>query len=521
MIGKNHGSHPGAEEPGDGGRRGRGGRRAISSPDDPSRGPHRRRSRGEAVTSAADTAAPLVSVLNRELRTSLVGAGIAADYAAELLGSLGAAVERSGDGAAVDPAIEWARSGAMALTGTAEGPPLLAPGPLAACARGAADAFALLAGGNRIADLDGPALLGERAAIFGLSRRGAISPGGSCRLLRAADRWLALNLARPDDVALLPAWLGGGEPLDRWRFAADGVAGGNADALVDRARLLGLPAAVAAPPAAVAPPWCRLAAAGMGRATPRPRPLVVDLSALWAGPLCTQLLGLAGARVVKVESTRRPDGARAGPQPFWQLMNAGKASVALDFRTDAGRERLLRLVERADIVVESARPRALEQLGIDAGAQVAGRRGLTWVSITGYGRREPGAGWVAFGDDAAVAAGLAAATGGEDAPLFCGDAIADPLAGLHAAVAAWASWRSGGGHLLDLALCDVTAHALAFAPQTPTARVLPAGGGGGWEVVAADERVEVAAPRARAATGSARSLGADTTAVLRELGIPC
>jgi crotonobetainyl-CoA:carnitine CoA-transferase CaiB-like acyl-CoA transferase len=204
-------------------------------------------------------------------------------------------------------------------------------------------------------------------------------------------------------------------------------------------------------------------------------------------------------------------------------MNAGKASVALDFGTEAGRLALLRLVDRADIVVESARPRALEQLGIDARARVASRRGLTWVSITGYGRREPGAHWVAFGDDAAVAAGLAAATGGAEAPLFCGDAIADPLTGLHAALAAWASWKSGGGHVLDLALRDVTAHALAFAPQqAQAAQVRPAGGGGDrWEVVAGDQRTGVAAPRARSGALAARPLGADTGAILRELGVAC
>jgi len=471
------------------------------------------------VTGAEHSSARPLGFLRNEFRTAIAGGGIAGEYAAALLGSLGAEFESSGDGPGVDPAIEWARSGAMALTGRPDGPPVLAPGPLAACARGAAETFSLLAGGDRFVHLDGPALLGERAALLGLSRRGAISPGGSCRLLRAADCWLAVNLARPDDLALLPAWLGEGDPGEPWHFAAERVAGRNAHEIVDRARLLGLPAAVAAPPGPVAPPWCRLAAVGPRAATPGDPPLVVDLSSLWAGPLCSQLLGLAGARVVKVESTRRPDGARAGPPDFWRLMNAGKASVALDFGTEAGRSQLLRLVERADIVVESARPRALAQLGIDAVAQVGGRRGCTWVSITGYGRNEPGAGWVAFGDDAAVAAGLAAATGQEGAPIFCGDAIADPLTGLHAAVAAWASWKSGGGHLLDLSLHDVTAHALAFAPTKQAAQVRRISHD--WEVAVAEERTDVAAPRARAAAGVARPLGADTAAVLRELSIPC
>ncbi len=72
--------------------------------------------------------------------------GLGADYAAALLESLGARVARSPGGREPHPAIEWARSGAMALTGPADGPPRLAPGPLATCARGAAEAIRLLAG---------------------------------------------------------------------------------------------------------------------------------------------------------------------------------------------------------------------------------------------------------------------------------------------------------------------------------------------------------------------------------------
>jgi crotonobetainyl-CoA:carnitine CoA-transferase CaiB-like acyl-CoA transferase len=450
----------------------------------------------------------------------VAGLGVSSDYVAALLESLGGRVARSPGDHDPHPAIEWARSGSMALTGPAEGPPLVAPGPLATCARGALDALRLLAGEDWSSNVDGPALLGERAAIFGLTRRGTTSPGGSCRLLRAADRWIAVNLARPDDLTLLPAWLGEGKLVDPWGFVSDRVALRPADEIIARAHLLGLPAAVAVDPPAVAPPWCRVAARGTSAPrNQRHTPLVVDLSSLWAGPLCTHLLGLAGARVVKLESTRRPDGARFGPPAFFDLLNAGKASVALDFGSATGRSQLSRLVESADIVVESSRPRALAQLGIDAESLIENVPGLTWVSITGYGRRDPGAGWVAFGDDAGVAAGLAVATGSEQGPLFCGDAIADPLTAIHASVSALASWSSGGGKLLDLALCDVVSHALAFGPEPSEALVRPIGSD--WEVVADHQRAAVAPPRARAARGRARPLGADTHAVLEELGVPC
>jgi hypothetical protein len=451
----------------------------------------------------------------------MTGSGVGSDYTASLLEWLGGSVVRSQGGGEPHPAVDWAGSGAMALTGHSDGPPMLAPGPLATCARAAADAIRLVAGERWRSDLDGSALLGERAAIFGLSRRGAISPGGSCRILRAADAWIAVNLARSDDVRSIPAWLGEGDVGEPWKYVADRLALRPAAEVVERARLLGLAAAVALDPPAVAPAWCRVAA--RGEPVPRARsdvPLVVDLSSLWAGPLCAQLLGLAGARVVKLESTRRTDGARSGPPAFFALLNAGKASVALDFGDDSGRRTLRRLLERADIIVESSRPRALAQLGVDAESLVKTIPGLTWVSITGYGRREPGASWVAFGDDAGAAAGLAAATGGgEGPPLFCGDAIADPLTGLHAALAALACWSGGGGYLLDLALSDVVAHILAFGPLPPPASVRRAGPG--WEVVADQQRAAVSSPRARPVRTPARPLGADTERVVEELVLSC
>jgi crotonobetainyl-CoA:carnitine CoA-transferase CaiB-like acyl-CoA transferase len=248
----------------------------------------------------------------------------------------------------------------------------------------------------------------------------------------------------------------------------------------------------------------------------RRRPLVVDLSSLWAGPLCSHLLGLAGARVVKVESRHRPDGARRGDARFFDLLNADKASVALDLRAQHGRSRLCALLERADVVIESARPRALSQLGVDAETFVAAEPGRTWLSITGYGRGDPEPGRVAFGDDAAVAAGLVQTTRhGDGSPLFCGDAIADPLAGLHAALAAQASRVAGGGHLLDVSLRDVAAHAAAFGGDADAAVVRRDGGDFTVSVPAGSARV--LPPRARPATRTARTFGADTEAVCREL----
>jgi hypothetical protein len=397
-------------------------------------------------------------------------------------------------------------------------PPRHAPGAQAPRARVRLAALRRLATGALPADLDGPLLLGERAALLGLWRRGTVAPGGACRLLEAADGWIALTLARPDDAALLPAWLGVAAADDPWPAVASALRERAAEEAVACARLLGLAAAVADPLPEATPPPHRVAARGPRRArAAHAAPRVLDLTSLWAGPLCTHLLALAGARVVKLESTARPDGARSGSGPFFDLLNAGKASVALDFAAPDGRDALRRLVAASDIVVESARPRALRQLGIDAESLVAEQPGLVWVGISAYGRREPGAAWIGYGDDAAVAAGLARATGEPGgAPLFCGDAIADPLTGIHAAVCALESFRAGEAVLLDVSLREVAAAAATSGDDPREARVRRRGDG--FEVEVGDLRHPVCAPRARRPARRARPLGADTAAVFADLG---
>ncbi len=389
----------------------------------------------------------------------------------------------------------WAQSGAMWLSGHRDGPPRHCPAPLAACAQGAWLALAALC--PRLdPTFDAFHLLGERAAIAGLSRQGRLSPGGACRLLDTADGVLALNLARDDDFDLLPAWLQR-PTVDMAQLPAL-VAKQPTAVLVERARLLGLAAAAVSAPRPRRG-WFEMTRHGKRLDTPTRAPLVVDLGALWAAPLCGQLLRQCGARVIKVESLHRPDGARRGPAPFFDLMNGGKQSLALDLRQPEGVEQLRRLLTRADIVIESARPRGLEQMGIFAADILAAHPGKVWLGITGYGRQAPNRDWIAYGDDAGVAAGLSWLMGGERGdPVFCGDAIADPLAGLHGAVLAWAFWLAGGGVLLDLSLAGVVAHCVQAGPAPE----------GAYPAVP---------PRARTPCHQAAALGVDTERVLAEL----
>jgi len=429
---------------------------------------------------------------------------------------------RRGDASASpSPALDWARSGAMPLTGGEHQPPRFAAGPLAMAARGAGRALAALAPGTPLARLDAPALLGERAAIFGLRRRGTCSAGGSARLLPTRDGWIAVDLPREADWSLVPAWLELGPRVFAardWPRIARSLVDRRREELVARGRLMGLAVAPASRAIASDSSWMQSTPTSTSPKTARSasaarRIRLLDLSHLWAGPLATSLLALAGIDVLKVESPTRPDGARRGPRAFFDLLQRGKRGGALDLQRAEDRACFEVLLEQADVVVESARPRALEQLGYDAADWLAARPARIWASITGYGRRGAERDWIAFGDDAAVAAGLAwpaADVNGEpETPCFCGDAMADPLTGLHAAVGILAHLRAGRGGLLDFSLVGVSAHAgSAPVPADSDARVLPVRRGGptGWSVIDEQRSVPIARPRARAPVDRAPAL---------------
>jgi len=391
---------------------------------------------------------------------------------------------------------DWADSGVVTLTGHPDAVPVLPPGDAATRMRMITDELAAATPVR----VDGAQVLAERAAIRGSRRAGRVSVGGSCRLLPTADGWAAVSCARPDDVALLGALIGSAVDDDPWDAVAEWLAQHPGAHLDERAGLLGLPAhSVATASAAAEPPATGLrSAAGM---------LVVDFSALWAGPLCAHLLGLAGARVVKVEVPGRPDGARRGDTTFYDLLHGGHESVVLDPSTSAGRGALARLVAAADVVIEGSRPRALRGFGLDAQAEAD--RGCTWISITAAGRDSDRLG---FGDDIAAANGLV----GLDAdglPVFCGDAIADPLTGVVAARLALADLP---GALWDVSMAGVVASTLQ-APGDASAQVVQTGAG---LVIEHEGGVEpVAAPTPRRPVASAHAMGADTEATLRDLGI--
>lgn len=316
---------------------------------------------------------------------------------------------------------------------------------------------------ERIAALDGATILGERGSNsdFVIRGRQSAGPGGS-RLHPTRDGgWFCLTILSPGERPMLPA-LFMDEDLDYESDAAIAAAVLRHDCadLVERGRLLGLPVASAdeVPPG---PPVQVLATGPRRERPPGHRPLVIDMSSIWAGPLAGHLLWLAGAEVIKVESLSRPELLRRDDPVTFELINQGKPNLALDFADAAQKAVLADLVRQADFVIESSRVRALKQLGIDAEALVREVPGLVWLSVTGHGATGEAAQWAGIGHDCGVAAGLARAmadAGGEIG--YVGDAMPDPLTGITAALEGWRAYESGEARRIGFAMSAIAAGAL-------------------------------------------------------------
>lgn len=309
--------------------------------------------------------------------------------------------------------------------------------------------------------LDGAEVLGRRTRLATAESTPAL--GTDARLLRAADGWWALNLARPSDVELVPALVE--DPVDdAWADVERWSALLPAEAAVGRATMLGLPASRLGETPVPAAPW-RTSSGPATTSSSSPAPLrVVNLGSLWAAPLAAHLLGRLGAEVVHVESRTRPDASRWGSPAFYAELRAGAEVRSVDLTTEAGRAALHALVSSADVVIEASRPRALEGLGVGPGDVMSDGRARTWLQITGHGPEQPHR--VGFGDDAAVAGGLAI-VGRDEAPDFYGDAVADPLTGLVGSLAVAAHHHPDRQTLVQTSLAWAAATARAAGDVMP------------------------------------------------------
>ncbi|MEM7323734.1 MAG: CoA transferase [Actinomycetota bacterium] len=141
--------------------------------------------------------------------------------------------------------------------------------------------------------------------------------------------------------------------------------------------------------------------------------VIVDLTTHWAGPLATKLLADAGATVIKLDPTRRPDGFRDRPAVYRHL-NGSKEIVDLDLTSAAGRTRFEDLVRSADLLIESFSRRVMGNLGYRPERLRQLRPGLATVSIKAFPAAGPEATWSAYGPGVHAASGLAAMSPAEE-----------------------------------------------------------------------------------------------------------
>jgi crotonobetainyl-CoA:carnitine CoA-transferase CaiB-like acyl-CoA transferase len=203
---------------------------------------------------------------------------------------------------------------------------------------------------------------------------------------------------------------------------------------------------------------------------------IVDLGTFWAGPYCTTYLGALGAEVIKIESTRRPDGFRfSGATPamgddwydrggIFAGTNLNKREVTLELSTEQGRALLLRLVEDADVVLENFSARVVEQFGIGYEQLCDVNPDLIMVRMPGFGLEGPWRDYVGWAMVIEQATGMASVTGPRELPMHPGG-LADPVIGMHAAVAIQAAIehrdRTGEGQLIEIAQLETGANLTA------------------------------------------------------------
>ena len=190
---------------------------------------------------------------------------------------------------------------------------------------------------------------------------------------------------------------------------------------------------------------------------------VLDLSRLMAGNMLTLQLADFGANVIKVESPQGDtlrDWKNEGKSIWWKVYARNKQSICLDLKLHADRDKLLKLVPEADVLVESFKPGGLEAFGLGPEVLHAINPKLVLIRISGWGQTGPYASRPGFGTLVEAFSGFAEKNGFPDKPPALPNlGLADMIAGLSGAFATLAAVRevevNGGlGQVVDLSLLD-------------------------------------------------------------------
>jgi crotonobetainyl-CoA:carnitine CoA-transferase CaiB-like acyl-CoA transferase len=200
---------------------------------------------------------------------------------------------------------------------------------------------------------------------------------------------------------------------------------------------------------------------------------VLDLTQALAGPYCTMLLADLGADVIKVEGSRGEMTRFSGPFTdddterafggYYASLNRNKRSLMLDLKSPGGKEAIMRLAEKSDVLVENFAAGVMERLGLSYETLAERNPRLVYAAIRGFGDprtgKSPYAHWPAYDIVAQAMGGLVGVTGTpESGGLRCGPSVGDIMPGTLAAVGILAAVlharETGEGQFLDVAMYD-------------------------------------------------------------------
>jgi formyl-CoA transferase len=197
---------------------------------------------------------------------------------------------------------------------------------------------------------------------------------------------------------------------------------------------------------------------------------VLDLTQIYNGPYATFLLAQAGAEVIKIEPPegehlRKRQGASGAAMPF-AMLNGNKRTMTLNLKSAQGRDLLLRLVEKADVLVENFAPGVMERLGVGDAVLRRANSTLIYASSSGYGKTGPYRDYPAMDLTVQAMTGVVDSTGYPDGPpVKAGPAVADLLAGVHLfgaiTAALYARARSGKGETVEVSMMEAVYPTLA------------------------------------------------------------
>lgn len=194
--------------------------------------------------------------------------------------------------------------------------------------------------------------------------------------------------------------------------------------------------------------------------------MVVDMSTMMAGPQAAMLLADFGATVVKVEPKQGDPSRRSGwevneTSVWWRQLGRNKDAVTIDLKKPRGKDLMLRLLEKSDVLIENMRPGKLEALGLGREVLHGQNAGLVILRVTGWGQDGPYSGRASFGTQAEAMSGFAEINGQEDGPPTLPPIpLADGVAGYLGAFSVLAALRhrdqttGGVGQVIDLSIFE-------------------------------------------------------------------